>query len=82
MDNIQNVDDALKNGVAYVLHLGGNMYCTVQENNQCMDIRQYWKLEEVVPCKKGLCLRPAEYIRLKKVISDIGLVIPELGSVV
>ena len=29
----------------------------------CMDIRQYWKpQEEVVPTKKGLCLRSQEVV--------------------
>ena len=86
VDNVDNVDEALKNGTAYQLHLGGNVYCTVRENNPCnpcVDIRQFWKPEnEVVPCKKGMCLRPVEYRRLKEVLPEVGASIPELSSVV
>ena len=74
---------ALKNGKPYQSHLGGNVYCTVRENNPCVDIRQFWKPdEEIVPCKKGLCLRPGEYQSLKRMIPDIGAAIPELSCVV
>ena len=83
VDGIDNVNEALKNNTFYQYHLGGNVYCTVRENNPCVDIRQYWKPEnEVVPCKKGLCLRPEEYRRLQEVISDISASIPELDTVV
>ena len=82
-DHIELVDEALKDGRVYQIHLGGNVYCSVRENNPCVDIRQYWKPnDEVVPCKKGLCLRPGEYQRLKDVIPEIGTAIPELDSVV
>ena len=38
-----------------------------------MDKRQYWKpQEEVVPMKKGLCLRPLEYIAVKELVPEIG----------
>ena len=78
-----NVDEALKNNDAYTFHLGGNVYITTKKDNPCVDIRQYWKPEEViVPTKKGLCLRPSEYQRLKEVIPSIGEAIPELSSVV
>ena len=80
---INNVDEALNNETSYQNHLGGNVYCTVKESNPCVDIRQHWKpSEEVVPTKKGLCLRPGEYRRLKESIYDIGTAIPELDSIV
>ena len=83
LDNIEYVDEALKSRKTYVHHLGGNVYCTVKEDNPCVDIRQHWKpAEEVVPCKKGLCLRPGEYRRLKEILADIGAAIPELDSIV
>ena len=41
-----------------------------------MDKRQYWKpQEEVVPMKKGLCLRPLD-------VPEIGRALPELDGVV
>ena len=60
------------------------MYCSVNKNNPCVDIRQYWKPEEkVIPRKKSYwSLRPGEYRRLKEVIPNIGAAVPELGSVV
>ena len=48
-----------------------------------MDIRQYWKpQEEGVPTKKGLCLRPLEYIAIKKLVTEIGRALHELDGVV
>ena len=45
-----------------------------------MDIRQYWKpQEEVVPLKKGLGLRPLEYIAVKELVPEIGRALPKLG---
>ena len=46
VNSIEYVDEALKNNTTYSLHLIGNVYCTVKENNPCVDIRQYWKPEE------------------------------------
>ena len=83
VDRIEDVDKALQNGSDYRLHLGGNVFCSVWEANPCVDIRQYWQPEDkVVPCKKGLCLRPDEYRRLKLMIPDVGSLVPELSSVV
>jgi len=83
VDSLEYVDAALKSGDAYQLHVGGNVYCSVREKNPCVDIRQHWKPEdEVVPCKKGLCLRPSEYQHLKEAISGVGTLIPELSSIV
>ena len=57
------------------------MYCTVAENNVCLDIRQNWKPEEdVIPIKKGICLRPLEYVRLKELLPEIGNALPELNG--
>ena len=48
-----------------------------------MDIRQYLKpQEEMVPTKKGLCLRPQEYIDVKELTPEIGKALPELDGVV
>ena len=67
----------------YKSHLGGNIYCTITEGSACMDIRQYWKpQEEVIPTKKGLYLRPLEYIAVKELLTEIGRVLPELDGVV
>ena len=59
------------------------MYCTIAENGVCVDIRQYWKpQEEVISTKKGISLRPIEYVRLKGLLSEIGNALPELNGVV
>ena len=53
--------------------------CTVL----CVDIRQCWKPEEeVIPTKKGICLRSLEYVHLKELLSEIGNALPELNGVV
>ena len=60
-----------------------NVYCTITKGSAYMDIRQYWKpQEEVVPMKKGLCLRPLEYIAVKELVPEIGRALPELDGVV
>jgi hypothetical protein len=84
-ESTENIDEALSKGSAYCLHLGGNIYCKVAENNVCVDIRQYWSPPDqdgIVPTKKAICLRPAEYIKLKEVMSIIGASIPELNAIV
>jgi hypothetical protein len=85
VDSIEDIDEALDHGRAYIRHLGGNVYCKVEERCVCVDIRQYWKplgQDAVVPTKKGICLRPEEYKKLKDIVPDIGGVIPELDGVV
>jgi len=83
VDVVENIDQALQTGTAYQYHLGGNVYCTVKEGNPCVDVRQHWKpADQVVPCKKGLCLRPSEYRILKEAIPHIGSAIPELSALV
>ena len=80
VDQIENVDKALQNKLAYVYHVGGNVYCGIDEDSVCVDIRQYWKPnEEVVPTKKGIYLRPKEYNRLKELIPSIGRSLNRIG---
>ena len=38
--------------------------------------------EEMVPTKKGFCLRPQEYIAVKDRIPEIGRALPELDRVI
>ncbi|MES9951130.1 MAG: transcriptional coactivator p15/PC4 family protein, partial [Candidatus Thiodiazotropha sp.] len=77
------MDQAMTDRKNHNSHLGGNVYCNIADKSVCVDIRQYWKpQEEVVPTKKGLCLRPDEYKRLKELAPEIGKVLPELDSVV
>ena len=83
VDYLEHADQARAEKKTYMGHLGGNVYCTVTEGSSCMDIRQFWKpKDEVVPTKKGLCLRPLEYSALKEVIPEIGTTLPELDAVV
>ena len=83
VDASEFVDQALHGKKAYSAHLGGNVYCSIGENSVCVDIRQYWKPDnEVVPTKKGICLRPTEYNSLKKHVSEIGRNLPELDAVI
>ena len=45
--------------------------------------RQYWKpQEEVIITKKGLYLRPLEYIAVKELLTEIGRALPELDRIV
>lgn len=81
VDHIEYVDKVLheKSGGS---HLGGNVYCNIADQSVCVDIRQFWKPQEVVPTRKGLFVRPDEYKRLKELLSEIGNALPELNSVV
>ena len=82
-DSTEEVDQAQTDKRAYQSHIGGNVYCTVTEGSGCVDIRQYWKPEEdLIPTKKGLCLRSFEYTRLKECLFDIGQALPHLSAVV
>ncbi|XP_053388402.1 uncharacterized protein LOC123540135 [Mercenaria mercenaria] len=59
VDQLTYADKVLQDKQSYWSHLGGNVYCNITENSVCVDIRQHWKPEnEVVPTKKGICLRP------------------------
>ena len=83
VDYLEYADQARTEKQNYKSHLGGNVYCTITEGSTCMDIRQYWKpQEEVIPTKKGLYLRPLEYIAAKELLTEIGRVLPELDGVV
>ena len=83
VDAIETIDQTLKDKRDYESHLGGNVYCRVQQDNPCVDIRQHWKPEnEVIATKKGICLRPLEYKRLKEVLPEIDQALPELYAVV
>ena len=83
VDYLEYADQARTEKQNYKSHLAGNVYCTITEGSACMDIRQYSKLqEEVVPTKKGLCLRPLEYIAVKKPLTEIGRALPELDWVI
>ena len=67
LNSLDFLETSLKDKLGYHSHLGGNVNCKVDEKSACVDIRQYWKpLEEVIPTKKGLCLRPDEFNRLKE----------------
>ena len=71
MDYLEYADQARTEKQNYKSHLGGNVYCTITEGSACMDIRQYWKpQEEVIPTKKGLYLRPLEYIAVKELLQN------------
>ena len=83
VDYLEYADQARTEKQNYMSHLGGNVYCTITEGSACMDIRQYWKRqEEVIPTKKGLYLRPLEYIAVKELLTEIGRALPELDGVV
>ena len=81
VDSIEDVDKALSAEESYSSHLGGNVYCTVE--NGFVDLRQYWRpQEELVPTKKGMRLWPDEYAALKTYVQKIGEALPELDAVV
>ena len=75
---LEYADAALQEKKSYGHHIGGNVYGNAAENGVCVDIRQYWKpQEELVPTKKGICLR-----HLKELLPEIGNALPELSVVV
>ena len=83
VDSLEYADQARAEKNPIWDHLGGNVYCTVTEGSLCMDIRQFWKpKDELVPNKKGLCLRPIDYSDLKELVPQIGTTLPELDRVV
>ena len=83
LDQLDYLDEALKEKKSYNRHLGGNVNVTVTENSVYVDIRQHWKpATEVVPTKKGLCLRPKEFSLLKQLLPEINRTLPELDAVV
>ena len=59
VNQLEFAEKGLLEKKSYGNHIGGNVYCTVAENSVGVHIRQYWKpKEEVIPTKKGICLRP------------------------
>jgi len=85
VDVFEFLDQALVEHRDYSTHLGGNVYASVQSSGVCVDIRQYWlppNQTKVVPTKKGICLRPSEYTKLKDTARVIGDFVPELSSTV
>ena len=46
VDYLEYADQVKTEKQNYKSHLGGNVYCTITEGSACMDIRQYWKLQE------------------------------------
>ena len=66
-------------------HVGANVFVKVTKDNPCVDIRQYWKppnQDDLVPTKKGLCLRPSEYKLFRECVPDIEKSLPELKNVI
>ena len=85
VNSFEFLDQAIDEKKEYKSHLGGNVYASVQANSVCVDIRQFWLPEhqtEVAPTKKGICLRPTEYSKLKDVAMVLGDFVPELSSIV
>ena len=83
MDSLEYADQARVEKKTNMGHLGGNVYCTITEGSSCMYIRQFWKpKDELVPTKKGLCLRPIEYSALKELVPQIRTMLPEWDRVV
>jgi hypothetical protein len=83
--SLEYLDQALDEKRDYATHLGGNVYSTVKAGGICVDLRQHWlppNQTKVVPTKKGITLRPGEYVKLKDVASVICDFVPELNSVV
>jgi hypothetical protein len=81
---IKEIEESLQNNEARGWHLGYNVYAHVREDNPCVDILQYWKPEadsDVVPTKKGLCLRPIEYKLFRDVLEETEKLLPELKDV-
>lgn len=76
VQTIETIDEALERGRDYTDHLGGNVNCTVK--GYCVDIRQFWTPEkDQVPTRKGLCMRPAEYTKLKETVPDVNRALDE-----
>ena len=62
------VDTAANKNEDLHYHIRGNIFLIVRSDNPCVDIRKYRTPENelnLVPTKKGICLRPAEYVKLK-----------------
>ena len=78
-DIIEDIKEARTKNQEYKYHLGNDVYVTVTQNNPCVDIRQFWKPHsDLVPTRKGLCLRPSEYEAFKTAVPDIDKQVPEM----
>ena len=75
------VDTAINKNEDLHYQIRGNIFLTVRSESPCVDIRKYWTPENevnLVPTKKGLCLRPAEYVNLKSHVSNLEKKFPNL----
>jgi len=77
---VENIDDALKNNKQFKSHIGGNMYCIVEQDSVCVNIWKYWKTPEgdVVSTKRGLTLRPTEDEIFRVALDKMEELVPEL----
>ena len=67
------VDTAINKNEDLHYHIRGNIFLIVRSDNPCVDIRKYRTPENelnLVPTKKGICLRLAEYVNLKSHVSN------------
>jgi hypothetical protein len=65
--------------------VGANVILKVIKDNPCVEVRKYCmppNQTEVVPTKKGLCLRLTEYKALRDCVYDIENNLPELKNVI
>lgn len=77
------IDTALAKKEELNYHVGSNIFISVKSDSPCVNIRKYWKPENeenLVPTKKGICLRPLEYGKLKSHLSSIEKAFPELET--
>ena len=69
----------------YRKHLGGNWYVTVQNGFKCVDIRKFWKPEnvsEICATRKGVALNFEQYRELKNGLHTLDSFIPELRDII
>lgn len=68
VESFDELDKALQDKTKYSSHIGGNVFVSARSDSVCIDIRQFWippNKTDLVPCRKGICLRPDEYSKLK-----------------
>ncbi|VDH95996.1 Hypothetical predicted protein, partial [Mytilus galloprovincialis] len=80
--DIENLDEGLKNNKSFKAHLGGNLYCILEEDSVCVNIRQFRKTpdDDVVPTKRGLTLRQREYEVFRATLDKLENLVPELDQ--
>lgn len=84
-DRMELIEEALSQNEEKKFYLGFNVFVSLRKDNPCVDIRQYWKPpnhNDVVPTRRGLCLRPVEYNHLKTSWEDILKNLPEMKTFV